>query len=103
MILTARRVKGAEAQKMGIAQRLVPADQNVLDEAIKVADEILLGSPDGVQLSVQVSKATWYESLDIFKMMKEQKSYPTYRRLFSGPNFIEGPKAFTQKRKPNWV
>lgn len=103
MILTARRVKGADAYKMGIAQRLVPADQDVLEEAMKVADEILLGSPDGVQLSVQVSKSLYYESLDIFKMMKDQVKYPTFRRMFTGKNVVEGPKAFTQKRKPKWV
>merc|ERR1712217_155397 len=103
MILTARRISGSEAHAMGIAQRLIPADQSVLDEAIKVADEILLGTPDGVQLSVQVAKATYYEGLDIFKMMKDQSTYPSFRRLFKGANMIEGPKAFTEKRKPNWV
>lgn len=103
MILTARRVKGAEAVKMGIAQRFVPADKNVLDEAINLADEILLGSPDGVQLSVQVAKATYYEGADINEMLKKQFQYPTTKRLFRSPNTTEGPKAFTQKRKPNWV
>merc|ERR1711972_1031492 len=68
MILTARRVKGAEAVKMGLAQRLVPAEKSVLDEAIKLADEVLLGSPDGVQLSLQVAKACYYEGIDIMKM-----------------------------------
>merc|ERR1719401_329097 len=103
MILTGRRVKGAEAVKMGIASRFVPADQSVLDEAIKVADEILLGSPDGVQLSVQVAKDTYYQGLDIFKLAKDQAQYPTFKRMFKSPNTKEGPKAFTEKRKPNWV
>jgi enoyl-CoA hydratase/carnithine racemase len=103
MILTARRINGADAFKMGIAQRLVPADQNCVDEAIKVADEILLGSPDGVQLSVQVAKAHYYEGYDTFKMLKDQAKYPTFSRMFRSPNTIEGPKAFTEKRKPNWV
>lgn len=103
MILTGRRIKGAEACKMGIAQRLVPADKNVLEEAIKLADEVLIGSPDGLQLSVQIAKATYYEGADIFKMQAEQFGYPTAKRLFKSPNTMEGPMAFTQKRKPNWV
>lgn len=103
MILTGRRIDGTEARKMGIAQRLVPASENVVDEAIKVADEILLGSPDGVQLSVQVAKACYYEGADIFDVLKKQPSFPTYQRMFKSPNTVEGPKAFTQKRKPNWV
>jgi len=103
MILTARRLNGAEAVKMGIAQRLVPGDQSVLDEAIKLADEILLGSPDGVQLSVQIAKAHYYEGYDTFKMLKDQTRYPTFTRLFKSSNTVEGPKAFTEKRKPNWV
>lgn len=104
MILTGRRIKGAEATKMGIAQRLVPADKSVLDEAVKLADEILLGSPDGVQLSVQVAKATYYEGADIFEMMRKQFQFPSTKRMFApSPNTIEGPRAFTEKRKPNWV
>merc|ERR1712217_947071 len=103
MILTARRISGSEAHAMGIAQRLIPASESVLDAAIKVADEILLGSPDGVQLSVQVAKATYYEGADIFKMLKDQASYPSFKRMFKSPNTKEGPKAFTEKRKPNWV
>merc|ERR1712217_437567 len=103
MILTARRIKGAEAVKMGIAQRLVPANTSVLDEAVKLADEILLGSPDGVQLSVQVAKACYYEGADIFDMMQTQNKYPSAKRLWTSPNTVEGPKAFTEKRKPNWV
>jgi len=103
MILTGRRITGADAVRMGIAQRLVPADEDVVAAAIKVADEILLGSPDGVQLSVQVAKATYYEGSDIFKMLKGQASYPTFQRLWKSPNTREGPKAFTEKRKPNWI
>merc|ERR1711957_184429 len=103
MILTGRRIKGAEALKMGIAQRLVPGSDNVVDEAIKLADEILMGSPDGVQLSVQVAKACYYEGADVFQMLRDQSSYPSYRRLSKSPNTKEGPKAFTEKRKPNWV
>lgn len=103
MILTGRRIKGAEALKMGIAQRLVPANEDVVDAAIKLADEILLGSPDGVQLSVQVAKASYYEGADIFKMMHGQSTYASFTRLFKSPNTVEGPKAFTEKRKPSWV
>lgn len=103
MILTARRINGTEARQMGIAQRLVPANESVLDAAVKVADEILLGSPDGVQLSVEVAKANYYEAADIFKMLKDQASYPSFKRMFKSPNTKEGPKAFTEKRKPNWV
>jgi len=103
MILTGRRIKGAEALKMGIAQRLVPADKSVVDEAVKLADEILLGSPDGVQLSVQIAKAHYYEAGDSFQMVKDQFKYPTAQRLFKSPNTKEGPKAFTEKRKPKWV
>jgi acetyl-CoA C-acetyltransferase len=103
MILTARRINGAEAMRLGIAQRLVASDKDVLEEAIKVADEILLGSPDGVQLSLQVAKACYYEAGDVFKLLQSQSSFPTFRRLFKSANTKEGPKAFTEKRKPLWV
>lgn len=103
MILTGRRIQGAEAHKMGIAQRFVPASEDVVDAAIKVADEILLGSPDGVQLSVQVAKASYYGGADIFALLQNQASFPTFKRLFKSPNVVEGPMAFAQKRTPNWV
>lgn len=103
MILTGRRVKGPEAKAMGIAQRLVPQGGDVVKAALDLAEEMLLGSPDALQASVEVAKTTHGNWTPLAEAMKSQFALPTVRRFQKGPNAKEGPMAFSQKRKPNWV
>ena len=34
--------------------------------------------------------------------IRNQHTYPALRTLFASKDFVEGPLAFAQKRKPNW-
>jgi len=103
MILTGRRVKGAEAKALGIAQRLCGEGEDVVKVALALADEIMLGSPDAMQASVDVAKKTHSSWEPLMEAMQKQHAMPTVRRFQKGPNAKEGPLAFSQKRKPNWV
>lgn len=104
-ILTGERIKAKEAFDLGIVQELVPSTKNedVLAAAEAFAQRILLCSPDAIQASIQVVKKSMNEETSAFDSIKKQGTYPAARRASQGDNMKEGPKAFAQKRKPNWV
>ena len=100
MILTGRRVGAAEAKELGICQMVVP---DALAAAEEFAAQILLCSPDSIQASLQVIKTTMEQGLSVIDSIKTQQSYSATRRMQKSPNMLEGPTAFSQKRKPNWT
>ena len=42
------------------------------------------------------------EELSILDAITAQTAYPAAKRMFAGPNTLEGPTAFSEKRAPNW-
>lgn len=106
MILTGKRVLGAEAVQLGIACELVKEGHDILAAALAIADEIQVGNPDAVQASLDISKHTFWEATPFSDAMRDQynfEKFPTVQRWQKGPNMKEGPKAFSEKRKPKWA
>ncbi|MFT4569524.1 MAG: enoyl-CoA hydratase/carnithine racemase [Hyphomicrobiaceae bacterium] len=97
MMLTGRMVGAAEAKQLGIAQEVVPADQ-LMARANALADEILECAP----LSVRATKQVAMQSLDYGLEESMSVKYPALHDLFHSEDFVEGPRAFAEKRKPNW-
>ena len=101
MILTGRHVPAEEGQNLGFVNEVVPHEQ-VLGRAIEVANEILTCSP----LSIRASKDAVYRSLDFASLeesMKDMRTeYSAVKKMAESEDFIEGPKAFAEKRLPNW-
>ena len=101
MILTGRHVPAEEGQNLGFVNEVVPHEQ-VLGRAIEVANEILTCSP----LSIRASKDAVYRSLDFASLeesMKDMRTeYSAVKKMAESEDFIEGPKAFAEKRPPNW-
>jgi enoyl-CoA hydratase/carnithine racemase len=63
------------------------------------ADQILELAP----LSVRAAKEAVYSSLDKPTLEDALRaSYPIHSTLAETEDFIEGPKAFSEKRKPVW-
>ena len=98
MILTGRHVEAQEGYELGFVNAVVPAEE-VLSEARRWAGMILEGGP----LSVRASKDVVYKSLDIESLEESMKRpYASVKALVDSEDFIEGPRAFAEKRKPNW-
>lgn len=100
MILTSRRVSAEEGMKLGFVNEVTPKGQSV-EAAKRWAAEILEGSP----MSVRASKQIVYQGLDedtLEEAYARQREYPGYKALFESEDYVEGPKAFSEKRKPNW-
>jgi enoyl-CoA hydratase/carnithine racemase len=100
LLLTAKRISAQEAAAMGIVAEVVPASE-LMAAARRWAEEILECSP----ASIAATKAV-VQSLDghsVEHSMKDMFHLPEVRSLLSGPDAREGPRAFAEKRKPNWA
>lgn len=97
MVLTARMMDAAEAERSGLVSRVVPADV-LVDEALKVASRIAdLSRPSVMMAKEAVNKA--YESMMREGVMFERR---LFHSLFATEDQSEGMAAFAEKRKPNF-
>ncbi len=100
MILTARRVSAAEGKELGFVNEVVPAAQ-LMTRAKELATQIMALSP----MSVRASKQAVYRGLDeasVADALKNQNGYPAVAAMYRSEDLREGPKAFAEKRSPQW-
>lgn len=101
MALTGRTVSAEEAYNWGLINKIVPGGaEEVVKEAVKVAESIAANSPDAVIVSREGVKMGWegVGADDATRIWMES----WYPRLVKGENMAEGVMAFVQKRKPEW-
>jgi len=97
MLLTGRRVSAEEGQRLGFVNEVVPKGE-ALAGAKRWAAQILECAP----LSVRTSKEAAYKGLEVGLTEAMSGHYDELRRMVKSEDFIEGPKAFAEKRKPVW-
>lgn len=99
MLLTGRRVSAEEGLRLGFVNEVVAPDE-LLAAARRWAEQIVECSP----LSVQASKQCAMDGMR-YGSVEEAHSgrYPALRDMLKGEDFIEGPRAFADKRKPRWT
>ena len=98
MMLTGRQITAQEAYRVGLVNEVVPGTE-IMVVAERWANEILECSP----VSVRLTKEAVYAGLtySVEEAMKLDK--PRLKRLLESEDFVEGPKAFSEKRKPQWT
>ncbi len=98
MILTGRHVSPQEGHELGFVNEVVPHDE-LMDRTLEWAHQILACSP----LSIRASKDVVYRSLSSASLQESMEAdYESVRQLVKSEDFVEGPKAFAEKRAPNW-
>lgn len=98
MILTGRHVSAAEGKELGFVNDVVPHDQ-LMEKALDWAGQIMQCAP----LSIRASKEVVYKSLDSASLQESMAvAYDGVRAMTQSEDFVEGPKAFSEKRPPNW-
>jgi enoyl-CoA hydratase/carnithine racemase len=100
MILTGRRVSAKEGEALGFVNEVV-APGDLMKAAKRWAAQILELSP----MSVRASKEAVYKGLDesaLSGAIANQARYPAVAAMFKSADFVEGPRAFAEKRPPQW-
>ena len=96
-LLTGRSMTAARARDIGIINDVVPYQE--LDQRIdQLIDEILLGAP----LSIQATKQAAMRGLDLTLEEAFYGEFPAVQTMMRSEDSREGPKAFAEKRLPNW-
>ncbi|KAH8176650.1 enoyl-CoA hydratase/isomerase domain-containing protein [Sarocladium implicatum] len=97
--LTARNVTAQEMQEWGIVNRVVPKEK-VVDEAVKLAESIARNSPDAIICTRAGLRQGW-ETAAVERAV-EVTLENQFAELQKGENILEGLKAFSEKREPQW-
>ena len=98
IILTGRRVPAAEGKSLGFVNEVVPAGE-ALAAARRWAALILECSPMAIRASKQVA----CRSLDAPTLEAAMTAtYPAQAANLASQDYVEGPRAFAERRKPNW-
>lgn len=98
MLLTGRRVDAREGHRLGFVNEVVPHAE-LMPAARRWAAEILECAP----LSVRASKEAAMRGLDAPSLRAAAEApYEQLKKLVKSEDWVEGPLAFAQKRKPAW-
>ena len=97
MMLTGRRVPAVEGAQLGFVNEVVPEGQ-ALACARSWAAQILECSPKAVRATKQAYFRGMAEPLETAM----RTIYPAQQENIDSADYIEGPKAFAEKRKPDW-
>jgi enoyl-CoA hydratase/carnithine racemase len=99
LLLTGRLVSAAEGYRLGFVNEVVPAAE-LMPTAQRWAEEILECSPLLVQLTKEAARDG--RGLDVDQAIARdwEQRIP---RMLASEDYIEGPRAFSEKRRPVWT
>jgi enoyl-CoA hydratase/carnithine racemase len=98
LLSTGRSVDAAFALSHGLINRVV-ADDAVLDEAVRLAEDIVKNAPISVRASLDIVRAaTELGESELWKMTDAWA-----QRIIRTDDAKEGPRAFLEKRAPRWA
>ena len=100
MLLTGRRITAEEAYRIGIVSEVVPLAE-LMSKAEAWAAQIIQCSPVSVRLTKESAMAGLNMSID--DAMADDWKSGRVDTLRSSEDFREGPRAFAEKREPEWT
>jgi crotonobetainyl-CoA hydratase len=101
MLLTGRRMGAAEAFRWGLANRVVPRDE-LMSAALDLAHRICESAPLAIAAVLEILAVTSgggvREGFDVLR----SGDLPHYEAMLRSEDAVEGPRAFAEKRAPQW-
>lgn len=98
MILTGHMIPATEAYRIGLVNEVVPLAE-LMPAAERWASEILECSPVSLRLTKEAVRAG--EALPVDDAIRQDRE--RVDRLLASADYVEGPRAFSEKRKPQWT
>ncbi len=97
IVLTGEPISAQEAHRLGLINKVVP--QTELAGAVDhLVNTLLERGP----LALRAAKQAMLQGLDLSLDEGMQLEQSLFRGLFKTQDAIEGPRAFAEKRKPNF-
>ncbi|MGI8551606.1 MAG: enoyl-CoA hydratase-related protein [Dehalococcoidia bacterium] len=97
MLLTGKPIDANEAHRLGLVNEVVPQAQ-LIPTAERWASEIMECAP----LAVRGTKEAAMTGLELPLEAAIRRSYDNVQAHMASADRIEGPRAFAQKRRPDW-
>ena len=98
MIATGDPISAARAAHFGLVNVVVPASE-VIAAALALARRVTVNAPLAVREALGVARQAYdFPEADLWEI-----GGAAIQRLYPTEDFQEGPRAFVEKRPPNWV
>jgi enoyl-CoA hydratase len=97
LILTGEQIGAAEALRIGLVNRVVPAD-----ELMSTAESIARTIAEKAPLAIALAKRSVYEGLEMTPQSGNETEMAYFGLAVGTADRKEGTSAFLEKRKPTW-
>lgn len=97
ILLTGTPITAQRAYEIGFVNRVVPAAQ-VMPKALEIAETIAENAP----LTVAAAKEMVYLATDMGRLAGLEAARHLFDHVYRSEDAQEGPRAFAEKRKPQW-
>ena len=93
------RLSAQRAYELGMISQIVDPPDKLFDEAQSLAEKIAKNSPS----ALIASKRALWESLETGLTAAMKAGGKHLMAMWDHPDQLEGPRAFAEKREPNWI
>lgn len=100
LLLTGRRLSAEEGLRLGFVNRIVPGAE-LMTVAREMAGKIVSAAPLAVAALLETTREV--EALSDEMAFKKLRELPARNRMRASADFLEGPRAFAEKRPPRWT
>lgn len=97
MLLTCAPITAQRAHEIGLVNHVVAPEQ-VLPKALELARLIVAGAP----LSVAAARQVVQVATELGQSAALERAYEIFAPVYASEDAMEGPRAFAEKRPPNW-
>lgn len=97
IVLTGKPIDAVRAYEVGLINRLCEPGE-ALKTALELAREVI----DGAPLSIAAARETVMISTEMGRSAAINAAYAIHEKAYTSADAQEGPRAFSEKRKPRW-
>ncbi len=101
MILTGRRMDAGEALALNLVNRVVPGE-DLLATALELAASIAKSAPLAITAARDILRETEAMGIEAGYRHMRSGAIPSYQAMLQSEDALEGPRAFSEGRAPEW-